>query len=101
MATFSARTIRRSALAHWKQPNRYQQGNTTHHFIFRQKEKAVWSFGPWTSDARFFYFCVKDQRVNRIALCGGSFVRLNGESLISQDTTLQWLEWTRREAIIE
>ncbi len=76
---------------------RYQQGNTTRHFIFRQKEKAVWSFGPWTSDARFFYFCVKDQRVNRIALCGGSFVRLNGESLISQDTTLQWLEWTRRE----
>jgi hypothetical protein len=76
---------------------RYQQGNTAHHFIFRKKEKEVWSFGPWTSDARFFYCCAKDRRVNRVTLCEGSFVALRGKSLISQDTTLQWLEWTRRE----
>jgi hypothetical protein len=76
---------------------RYQQGNTVHHFIFRKKENKVWSFGAWTSDARFFYFCVKDRQVNRITLCEGSFVQLRGESLISQNATLQWLEWTRRE----
>ena len=76
---------------------RYQQGNTTHGMIFRQAQKAVWSFGPWTSDARFFYFCVRDRRVDHVAFCEGSFVQLHGESLISQAATLQWLEWTRRE----
>ena len=75
---------------------RYQQRDTTDGMIFRQAQKAVWSFGAWTSDARFFYFRVKDRHLDQIAFCEGSFVQLRGESLISHDATLQWLECTRR-----
>jgi hypothetical protein len=76
---------------------RYEHGHTTHGMIFRQAQKAVWSFGPWKSDATFLYFCVKDQRVDHVVFCEGSFAQLQGESLISHGTTLQYLEWTNRK----
>jgi hypothetical protein len=76
---------------------RYQQGHTTHGMIFRQAQKALWNFGPWSSDARFLYFCVKDRRIEQVVFCEGSFVQLRGDSLISRDATLQWLEWTNRQ----
>lgn len=76
---------------------RYEHGHTTHGMVFRQAQKAIWSLGPWTSDARFLYFCVKDQRVDHVVFCEGSFVQLRGETLISHHATLQHLEWTNRE----
>lgn len=76
---------------------RYERGHITHFMIFRQAQNAVWTLGPWTSDARFLYFCVKDRRVGHVVFCEGSFAQLRGESLISHDATLQWLEWTNRE----
>ena len=76
---------------------RYQDRHTTHGMIFRGAQKAVWSFGPWTSDARFLYFCVEDQRVDHVVFCEGSFAQLRGESLISHDATLQYLECVKRE----
>ncbi|MFZ0320837.1 MAG: hypothetical protein WAL56_17050, partial [Candidatus Sulfotelmatobacter sp.] len=76
---------------------RYHQGATLHVIIFRQKEPMIWNFGPWTSDAHFLYFQVKDRRVNRFAFCEGSFAQLRGESLISNSSPLQWLEWIRGE----
>jgi hypothetical protein len=76
---------------------RYQQGHTTHGMIFRRAQKALWNFGPWSSDASLLYFCVTDRRVEHVVFCEGSFVQLRGESLISLDATLQWLEWTNRQ----
>jgi hypothetical protein len=76
---------------------RYEHCHTTHGMIFRQAHKVPWTFGPWTSDARFLYFCVRDRRVDHLVFCEGSFAQLRGESVISRDTTLQWLEWTNRE----
>jgi hypothetical protein len=75
---------------------RYERGPSTHAMIFCQAQKTVWNFGPWTSDAKFFYFCVKDRRVDHLVFCEGSFAQLQGESLLSHNATLQWLEWTNR-----
>ena len=70
----------------------YEHRHTTHGMIFRQAQKSVWNFGPWTSDARFLYFCVRDRRLDHLVFCEGSFAQLGGESLISHGATLQWLE---------
>jgi heparinase II/III-like protein len=76
---------------------RYDHSHTSHCIIFRQAQKTVWNFGPWTSDARFFYFCVRDGRVDHLVFCEASFAQFQGKSLISHNATLQWLEWTNRE----
>jgi Heparinase II/III-like protein/Heparinase II/III N-terminus len=76
---------------------RYEYGHATHFMIFRQAQPATWNFGPWASDAGFFYFRVKDRRVDHVLFCDGSFVQLRGESLISQPHPLQWLDWTNRD----
>lgn len=74
---------------------RYQHGSETHAMIFQQAQNAAWNYGPWQSDARFFYFCVRDHRVEHLALCNATFAKLRDQSLISGDATLQWLEWSR------
>jgi len=79
----------------------YRTGESTHLMIFRTSvrtsQAAKWDFGPLTSDARFLYFRVKDRRVEQFLFCDGSFAQFRGESLISHDANLQWLEWTNRE----
>jgi hypothetical protein len=76
---------------------RYEDGGASHWMIFDQGQRGVWHFGPWTSNAKFLYFCVKDQRVDHLVFCEGSFARLRGEALISHDATLRRLEWTNRD----
>ena len=76
---------------------RYQQGNVTHQLVFGPLQKATWSFGPWTSDAEFLYFRLKDRKIDRLLCCEGSSVQFHGESLISHGSPLQWLEWTNRD----
>jgi len=73
---------------------RYEQGDTTHCIIFRQPRQEAWNLGPWTSDARFFYFRGKNRRIDRLLFCEGSFAQLRGQPVISHDGILQWLEWT-------
>jgi hypothetical protein len=75
---------------------RYESGTTSHITIFSQAQKAGWAFGPWASNARFLYFCVRDRKVVRVVLCEGSFAQFRGKPLISHDATLQWLEWTNQ-----
>jgi hypothetical protein len=73
---------------------RYRCGDTTHALIFHQAQHALWNFGPWTSDAKFLYFCVKNQRLTHVVFCEVSSAHLGNESFISHGATLQWLEWT-------
>jgi hypothetical protein len=75
---------------------RYRHGDTADFMIFRQTQE-LWNFGPWTSDAKFLYFCVKNQRVDHMVFCEGSFAHLRGESLLSHHATLEWLEWKNRQ----
>jgi hypothetical protein len=75
----------------------YQVSQATHALIFRSSQQMTWNFGPWSSDAKFAYFRVKDRRVEQLIVCEGSLLQLRGESLISRDSSLQWLEWTSRE----
>lgn len=76
---------------------RYEDGGARHWIIFDQGLRGEWHFGPWTSNAKFLYFCVKDRRVDHLVFCEGSFARLRSEALISHDATVQSLEWTKRE----
>ena len=78
---------------------RFENSAATHWIIFRETRAEVWNFGPWTSDAGFLYFCVKDRHIDHLVFCEGSFAQLSGEPLISHHGTLQWLEWTRREGL--
>jgi hypothetical protein len=74
---------------------RYAHGPATHTMIFRESQEATWRFGPWTSNARFLYFCITDRRVDQIVFCDGTFLQLGDKSVISRDANLQWLEWNR------
>ena len=78
---------------------RYEDEHLTHWMIFQQAPGGVWNFGPWTTNATFLYFCLKDQRVDHVVFCEGSFAQFQGECLISHPATLQCLEWTKREGL--
>ena len=95
--TFTREAHHRESNAGPEAAYRFEDGSATHWMIFDRGHRGIWHFGPWTSDAKFLYFCVKDQRVDHLVFCEGSFARLRGESLISHNATLQRLEWTNRD----
>jgi hypothetical protein len=74
---------------------RYERGGEMHVMIFQPAQNGAWSYGPWQSDARFFYFCVREHRVEHLAFCNATFAKLRDQPLISRDATLQWLERSR------
>ena len=76
----------------------YEDGEAQYWMIFgRVRQQGRWQFGPWTSNAKFLYFCVRDRRVDQLVLCAGSMVELGDKTLLSNDATLQSLEWTKRD----
>ena len=76
---------------------RFDYGHISHHMIFGPSSPTDWTSGPWTSDAKFLYYSVRDGRVQRLILCEGSFIQFQGESLFLPNRNLQWLEWTHND----
>ena len=74
---------------------RYDGLGKSHLMIFAGGERT-WSFGRWTSDARFIYCDLKDGRVTHFILCGGSFAKLLGKSAFTYPQKVERLEWTKQ-----
>lgn len=75
----------------------YDLRETWHCMIFGHQDSEPWTFGPWSSDAMFFYVCMRGQRVIHLLCCQGTSVYLHGEPVFSRVTPLQYLEWTNGE----
>ena len=84
---------------------RYDHGEDSYSMVFGRSpspsssasSSAHWTFGPWTSDAKFLYFRLRDREVQHLILCQGSFVKFQGKPLFSHAGPLQWLDWTNRQ----
>jgi Heparinase II/III-like protein/Heparinase II/III N-terminus len=75
---------------------RYDESLASHGIVFGRPLSTAWVFGPWTSDAKFLYCRVRDRQVQHLIFCEGSFLQFQGESLLSHDGALQWLDWTNQ-----
>jgi hypothetical protein len=84
--------------AHAQKPDasyRYDDDRASHRMVFGRSDSTNWTFGPWTSDAKFLYYNVRDRQVQHVVFCEGSFLQFQGESLLSHDGALQWLDWAK------
>jgi hypothetical protein len=77
---------------------RYGDGHVSHDMIFGASSSKAWSSGPWTSDAKVLYCRVRDRRVQHLIFCEGTFLQFQGESVLSNNDVLQWLEWTDQDS---
>jgi hypothetical protein len=71
-------------------------GEDSHTMVFGRSTGTAWTFGPWTSDAKFFYYRIRDRQMRHVVFCEGSFVEFQGNSLFSSALPLQWLDWMNR-----
>lgn len=71
-------------------------GDDSHRMVFGRSPSVAWTFGPWTSNAKFFYYRVRDLQVRQVIFGEGSFLEFQGKSLFSSAGPLQWLDWTNR-----
>jgi hypothetical protein len=74
----------------------YADGGTSHYFLFAGASDA-WSFGTWSSDASVLYCCLKERRLTRLVLCGGSFVSLAGRTMVIHSRRVERFELEWRE----
>ena len=80
---------------------RYESNGNLHFVVFPQEHTTPWDFGPWSSDAGFFYFHVRDRRIDRVFLVNGRSLQFRGTSLFSLSAPLQWLEWSDGKGQVE
>jgi len=73
-----------------------EDGEDSHTMVFGRSTGAAWTFGPWTSDAKFFYYRIRDRQMRHVVFCEGSFLEFEGNSLFSNARPLQWLDWMNR-----
>jgi hypothetical protein len=79
---------------------RYDGLGKSHLLIFAESEHS-WSFGPWTSDARFVYCQLGDNCVTHFILCDGSMATLKGQSVFANREKVERLEWTLHDGASE
>jgi len=85
--------------AHPQKPDaayQYDDCQALHSMVFSLSPSTTWTFGPWTSDAKYFYCRVQDRQVQHLIFCEGSFLQFRGKSLLSHDGALRWLDWTNQ-----
>lgn len=80
---------------------RYDDSEDSHCMIFGRSPSAsaseCWTFGPWSSDAKFFYYRLRDLQVRHMVFGEGSFVKFKDKPLFSHSAPLQWLDWLNRQ----
>jgi hypothetical protein len=74
------------------QSYRYTRDGQEHQFFFANAE-GVWSFGNWTSDARFLYWSWDRGRDLRLlVICGGSYAGIGGARVLTSETPVDYAE---------
>lgn len=73
----------------------YENGETAHTMIFGRSISPAWKHERWKSDAQFLYCCIRNRQLERLIFCEGSFLQFEGESLITRDSVLEWIEWSK------
>jgi hypothetical protein len=74
----------------------YSENGRAHFLIFRDPETKDWKFADWESDAEFLYYCAEGQRISHTAACQLSFIRYQGEALVSVSRPVERFEcWER------
>jgi Heparinase II/III-like protein/Heparinase II/III N-terminus len=61
---------------------RYQGGAVKREFLFGETDEA-WTFGAWSSDARFLYARFEAGRLAHLVLVDGSFARLDARPVVA------------------
>lgn len=69
----------------------------THYMFFADGEQEIWNSCRISSDARFLYCCIEEERVTRFVLHQGRFARLGAKLLVSHDREIERLEWSNSE----
>jgi len=70
----------------------YTEQRRSHSIIFSNSQ-GNWQLGPWMSDANFLYCCMRDDELEHLVLCGGSFARLAGKAVFTHGENVGWVEW--------
>ena len=63
------------------------------HFAVFPAKSGNWTAGPWSSDASFLYYHVKQRRMTRFIVCNSSFAAVGSGHVFSHPKRLDWLEW--------
>ncbi len=73
---------------------RYHDSRLRREFLFAESDDA-WSFGPWTSDARFVYARFESEQLAHLVLVDGSFAEFEGKALAKCRNRVQRFEWLK------
>ena len=78
---------------------RFTHGSQTDYVIFNEREGTSWSMGPWSSDADFLHCRVENRRVIQLVFCAGSFVKVQGQGVLTHHRKIERFEWRNQSGV--
>ncbi|HLI34239.1 MAG TPA: alginate lyase family protein [Terriglobia bacterium] len=79
----------------------YESAVGEHFFVFSENGGS-WELSPWRSDARFLYLGTEKIKSRlHVAICGGSFLEINGRPVMTSDRWIEYCELTLRGSVQE
>lgn len=75
----------------------YDDGS--HGFFFALRD-GVWSFGPWSSDARVLYCRIDKEKLAHLVLIGGTEVAWQEQPLLKAAGKSDCFEWRREDGVM-
>jgi hypothetical protein len=71
----------------------------SHGFFFAISDE-VWSFGPWSSDARVLYCRIEKEKLAHLIVVGGTYVAWQGKPLLKAARPSDFFEWRKQDALM-
>jgi hypothetical protein len=68
-------------------------------FFFARADK-LWSFGPWSSDARMLYCRIDQEKLDHFVLIGGTQVLFQGKPMLKASRPSEYFEWRRQGSVM-
>jgi hypothetical protein len=79
---------------------RYRVSARQSEFLFAETEDA-WTFGPWSSNARFLYAGFNGAQPVHLVIVDGSYAEFDGKTLAACEHRVQRFEWMKRDGKVD
>jgi hypothetical protein len=75
----------------------YHEKGCVQQGIFAGSESQPWSLGPWSSDARFLFISVEQDRTTHLIACRVRHLKVGERTVFQRPETVDWLEWHEKD----
>lgn len=77
-----------------------RESSANHLFCFAL-DKRPWNFGPWFSDAEFFYCRMEREQMLQLVMVGGTHISWQNQPVFKAESPSDFFEWRKQDDFVQ